>query len=281
MKLILRSMTNSKLDIEVNDDDKIDSIRLKLIELGKTPADYVVRLISNGVILDLEKKVSDYSILKDGGNVVFMQTKKKVNQPETTLEPVQAPASAPAPAPAQAPVPVPAQAPLPVTFAGTNINLLRQIAIMSVMNRVLSDSSVFLQILLQDQNIAALRASNPTEFDNIVNHPDFLAHAGINNDEFAMNENGYEDEDEGEHQHQHQHQHEHMPELQHASDLNNNEHPNRTIRIALSGDEKMFIDEVQRMVPDISSSEIIQLFLACDKNRDATVNMVLSMDRNF
>lgn len=56
-----------------------------------------------------------------------------------------------------------------------------------------------------------------------------------------------------------------------------NDNYNLVVRITLSPDEKKFIDAVQPMAPGITLESIAQLYLICNKDKDMTVNVALSI----
>lgn len=275
MKLQLKSLSNLSTEIEVSDNDTVDSIRQALIKEGKVDAEYVIRLIASGVVLELDKKISDYK-LKDGQMIVYMQTKKRISENPTlnqqtseqvtetsqqvtgttqimrTTEPVEGTLQQNAQT---------TEAPLPSTFNGINIDIIRQYAIMSVINRVLSNSQLFSQILMQDQNMVSLRSSNPTEFDNIINHSNFLLSINnmISTDEFE-NPIPFQTVDNS------------LSTVLGPISQNNNS----TTNIVLTQEDKQFIDEVRQIAPNVSEGEIIQYYLACGKDKDVTVNNILN-----
>jgi len=282
MKLQLKSLNNTTTEIEVSGDDTVDTIRQKLVEAGKVNADSVVKLIESGSILDLDKKISDYPNLKDGKMVVFMQTKKKLseNKPQapsqssnqsTVSQPASnatTPNAHPSIGPNQTSTPVSQNhtPPLPQTFNGVNIDMFRQFSIMSVINRVLSNPQLFSQLLMQDQNMSMFRSSNPTEFDSIINHPGFLG-SGI------AQMQGSDDDLEGG-----------MfpidPSNNQETDPTNSNTGASSGRIILTQEEKQFINEISLIAPHISQGEIVQYYLICNRDKDATVEMVMNIPRD-
>ena len=278
MKLHLKDIKKTNTTVEVNNDDKVDEIRLKLIGLGKVPNDVIVRLICKNTILDLTKKISEYDILKDGETVIYLATKQKLGQstiqsttqstqnPSTTQTTSQAPASNQLPSNDENNEPE--VTPLPTMLHGININNLRQFFATTVINRVLSTPQVFREILLQDPSITQLRNASPADFDSLVNHPDFLGthnivpmnpdgDAGLDNGDFNMFP---------------------MPVLDNNDSSNgtSSNSGNGNVRLQISQEDKHFIEEVCKMVPGVSAAEVMQYYLICEKNKDATVNMVLS-----
>lgn len=278
MKLQLKSLGNITTDIEVSSDDMVDTIRQKLIEVGKVSADYIVKLIESGCILDLDKRISEYPNLKDEGTVIYIQTKKKIPETKTQTQvpqpsvPIQPDVSTQSPIVQSVPQTQnqTQQAPLPSTFNGINMDMFRQFTIMNVIGRVLSNPQLFSQILIQDPNMSLLRSNNQIEFDDIINHPSFLA-AGINTmaigddlEESNMFSIGQSTDES-------------LSEEGTVNPSDNLQGASAPVRIILTQDEKQFIDEIRQMAPHVSHTEIIQYYLACGKDRDVTVNMVLNI----
>jgi hypothetical protein len=80
----MKSLKSVVTDITVDANDSVDMIRVKLIEAGIVEPDFTIRLVFNGKILDITKKISDYESigLKNESMVVFFQTKQKIVKPE-------------------------------------------------------------------------------------------------------------------------------------------------------------------------------------------------------
>lgn len=285
MKLQLKSLNNTTTEIDVSSNDTVDTIRQKLIETGNVNADYTVKLIESGSILDLDKKISEYPNLKDGRIVIFMQSKKKLsdNKPQTqTSDQPSTNQTAPT-VPNVLPneqsqnqgtgsttISQESQTPLPSTYNGVHIDMFRQFSIMSVINRVLSDPQQFRQLLMQDQNMVILRGNNPTEFDNIINHPGFLG-AGIRpmltpDEDSEVNGTYSVDQTLNDY----------------SSDDTNNNYSNgqQTVSLSLTKEEEEFIKRTRDLAPHMDFGEIVQYYLICGKDENATLDMVLSIPRD-
>ena len=265
MKLLLKSLTNETTNIEVSDTDTVNAIRQKLIENKKISAEFVVKLIANGVILDLDKNISNYPILKDGQIVVFMQTKQKIaDVTKPIVQPITSNISNPSLTSQSTVLPLNIFAnnttntinqdnQLPTSFSGVNIDLLRRSAFISILGAVFSSPQDYIPLLLRDQRFSDLRNVNPTEFDNIVNNPGFiLSPFELPNDNLDTDTST-------------------DPLLQQVPNANS------TIRITLTTEESLFLEQIKEMAPHVSKTDILQYFIACDRNRDATLDMVLSL----
>lgn len=295
MKLKLQSLSQATTEVEVLPEETVEVMRLKLVEAGKVSAESVVKLIHKGTVLDLNKKISEYQIV-EGSQIVYLQTKKRMTdtKPETKTEEKSNPNSTNSTNPNstnptnptnQQPVnqqtnsPVNSTAPhvepLPATFNGVSMDMFRQFATMTVIGSVLSNPQLFQQILMQNPNMAMLRSSNPTEFDTIINHPSFLS-VGVSPmqsdeddqyDEASMFPIGP--------------QNNFISPTGPTGEINGGQIDNGgPIRIILSQEDKQFVDEVRSMAPHVSLGEIVQYYIACNKDKNVTVDMVLSIQRD-
>jgi hypothetical protein len=295
MKLLLTSFKNEITEIDVSPDDLADTLRLKLIEKSKVPAEYSVKLVCSKELLQLDKKISEQKVvIKDGSKVIYFSTKKKL---ESKRAPVLAPVPAPVPVPADnrsnssstttstssipmtsltsptattLTTPATTVAPLPATFNGVSMDMFRQFVMVSVVSRVLSTPQLLREILMQDPKAAIIRSSNPGEFDRIISHPGLLSmnllHPDVNEDD-QMDQNTFVNQTNQ------------QPWIVPAGGRQPTESEPGQMHIALTQDEKEFIDEVKKMAPNVSSSEIIQYYLANNRDKDITVNMVLNMSQ--
>lgn len=262
IKFVLKSVSGAKFDVEVEPTDKIAVLDNVLMTNNKITENQQGKYIFLGKVLDHEKTFDEHGIT-DGAAIVFIAVNKTtgvVVQNVPTPSPVQAvpveetsivSAAPAAPTASVAPVqevPVPNPEPanaLPETFMGLNINMIRQVVFSAVMSTVLSNSAVFLEILKSVPQMQQIRAMNPEAFDGLITHPDFLK--GIITSVVGDEEN----------------------EAQQAQQVGSQ----------LSDEDRQFIKELHTRTVEfggnITPGEITQMYLVCDKNRDATTNMVM------
>jgi len=296
MKVNLKSLSSKLTVIEIAESDVVGDIQQKLTSTGQLTEDSVVKLIFRGVILDPGKKISDYPEIKDDVTIVYMQSRKKVVVPASTssaaatgpavpVVPAQLappavappPAVPPPPPAAPAPAPPPAIPPLPAYFAGVEISSLRDAVMGIALNQLMTNPQRLLQLIRTNAQINQLRENDPLQFDAIITHPNFivgmLQGAGLAGDGGGSGgDYGLGDPDgmmlSGD---------EPLPPF--ATDTIRAATPGVPTghQITITTEEKKWLEEVSQMAPTITLSEIIQIYVACGRNRDETVNTLLSI----
>lgn len=271
MKLILQSLGNKKTEINVNESDPVETIKQELIKSEKMPVSKVIKLIFRGEILNHTKKISDYKEIKDASTLIYVQSDPKVTpppQPPSSVVTTTATSSA-----ETGPSNPGGVAPLPTTFNGMSINTLRQYAITSVLGRIMGNSELFLTTLLMDPNMRTIQATDPAGFNNIIRHPMFLGTGLIN---LLNNDGGGGGADDGNYEDGNLDDSFSFGSTTMPAITSTENTTTPTSVITLTQDEKQFLDQAVQMVPEISPSEILQIYLACDKNKDATLNTLLN-----
>ena len=282
MKITLKSTSSTPLNVEIDESLTIDSLRLKLVEAKSVSPDYEVKLICNGKVLVLSKNISECPEIKEGCSIVFLQSKKKIGestQIQQNIPPIVSNTQSQQNIqnmqniqniqniPPQQNIPLQQNIPpigpntplqqmqqqtaLPQTFQGINVNSFRQFAMSIVMTRMFSDRELFNQTLLTDSRMAQLRQVNPHEFDNFINHPDFLGvrPPSVRLDNYNDNDNDDENQVDGD---------DNIPE---------------NLQMTIS--DKEAIEHIKTLVPHIDITEIAQYYIISGKNTEATIDLLL------
>lgn len=296
VKITCQSISNVKVDVEVNLTDTVSVLKDKIVEQGKAPADANMKFIYKGGVMIPTDPLSKYDIV-DGSSIVFMVTKPKkvepVQEQVSTESKVVQPTSntsntpnTPNTSTASNVLPIPNPnavnattttatntAPIATSFHGLSINMMRQFSVPAVLAEVLSNKQLFLEILQKNQQAATIRAADPAGFDAIILHPDFLPQGSVRLDGSDGHDHGDIDGDgdgDGE-----------------GTEYGTGANPvsagstmNAINSLGLTNEDKTFLKELMTQMAALgvqsSLEEIIGVYIACDKDKDQTVALLMN-----
>lgn len=130
---------------------------------------------------------------------------------------------------------------------------------------LLSDSKLLLETVRRDENINLLRQLNPTLFDATVAHPSFIGdlRVGLRSPEYGTDD---------------------IVPLSEPTGLSSTGLSSTGLSstglsgtgFGMTNEDYSNLTEVSKIVPHALAEDIIQIYIACGKDKDATVNFLLS-----
>ncbi len=275
MKVLLKSIGGVKLECEVPIDGNInDLFNALLVNNIVTIEKQEPKFIFKGKTMELTELFEKYGI-NEGDTIIFVPSKQNRDPSPPRQQVVQ-----------QQVVQQQAmqQQHLPNSFNGIHIDELRRLLTHGAITRVMNDRDLFVQVVLGLPAIDTIRDHNSQEFDRIIRHPEFLKHmmlqfTGFNNgndqeeiiedddpdEENGDNDEDGEDDDDGDD----------GDEEEEGGELDDS-----NITETITEDEMTYLRNIIRQMKElgqhISTVEICKLFIACDKNKETMLEMLLN-----
>jgi len=245
-KIIVQTLGKKKITVNTELSVTVLQFKEKMKEHNFNPIN--TKIIYKGKILDNTKTLESYGIT-DGTDVVIMESKKNeikdvVKKPvipaviPTTLPPLEINSTVPANVPPViAPAPVPEMPQLPNNINPQNMQIL---------------FSNFMNSLMQDPEINSAYQRNPEAFMQTINNPNFMNVMTPPNHHGHGAHNAY-NHDDGD------------------SSEDNDSNDDGIVTLRFTKQEKNEIDELVAM--GFEESEVIEVYIACEKNKEKTANM--------
>jgi len=309
IKLVMKSIKNESVEINIDSNLKVDDIRKKLVEKKICTDTDNVKIIYKGSILDLNKQINYYPTINDNETLVYLVSKKKISKKKSesklnTDQPVaseqQSVASEQQPVATEQQLIATEQQPagterdsLSMMYSGLNINSLRELVLSTALSRMMTNPQILLQTISNDPQIQMLRSINSEEFDSIILNPTFLNLSSMTSNNsiplrISTRESSTRPAEQGsflgsveDNSRETFSRSEPItfPVLnnQGNSNENNINNPFRTLEIQINDEDKKFIDEIMVIIPSISVNEAVQVYLSCNKDKNATMDILLRM----
>lgn len=270
VKYTLQGINQQTVTFDAEPTDSASVLADQLVSSGKVVANMNIKLIFSGKIMDLNAPLESFGI-KEGNKIIYMAAKKAepVAQPVSSV-PVPVAQPIPTPVPVAQPVPVINQ--LPQYFNGIPVEMIRQTALAAVLQTVISSPQIFKQILLATPPAQALRNTDPDGFDKLIDHPNFIPKEMLKfKTPGGANDGDFED----------------YGEFDDENDVSvtniggvNTANPVNKIKLDINQEETEFLKELHKNITatgaEMDFLELYQMFIACDKNKEVTLNMVYS-----